>query len=89
MEQGTRREIFYSAAHPYTKGLLRSVPNPERPHEKLIPIDGQPPNLLNPPKGCPYVKRCPQAMRICLEHKPEAFALSDTHKYSCWMEAKE
>lgn len=88
MEQGTRREIFYSAAHPYTKGLLRSVPNPERPHERLIPIEGQPPDLLNPPKGCPYVKRCPKAMKICLEHKPEALTLSDTHKFSCWLGVK-
>ena len=89
MEQGTRKEIFYSAAHPYTKGLLRSVPNPERPHERLIPIEGQPPDLLNPPAGCPYVKRCPNAMRICLEHKPEALTLSETHKFSCWLGIKE
>ena len=88
MEQGTRREIFYSTAHPYTKGLLRSVPNPERPNERLIPIEGQPPDLLNPPKGCPYVERCPQAMRICLERKPEEFRLSGTHSYSCWLGVK-
>ena len=84
MEEGTRREIFYSTSHPYTKGLLRSVPNPDRPDDRLIPIEGQPPDLLNPPKGCPYVKRCPHAMRICLDHKPEATALSDTHTFSCW-----
>ena len=89
MEQGTRREIFYSAAHPYTQGLLRSVPNPERPHERLIPIEGQPPDLLNPPKGCPYVKRCPKAMRICLEHKPDMQTLSDTHTFFCWLGRKE
>ena len=89
MEQGTRREIFYGAAHPYTQGLLRSVPNPERPHERLIPIEGQPPDLLNPPKGCPYVKRCPHAMRICLEHRPETQTLSETHSYSCWQGVKE
>jgi oligopeptide transport system ATP-binding protein len=87
MEEGTRREIFYSTAHPYTKGLLRSVPDPERPSERLIPIEGQPPDLLNPPKGCPYVKRCPEAMRICLERKPEEFSLSDTHKFACWLGA--
>ena len=89
MEQGTRREIFYSPAHPYTKGLLRSVPNPENPEARLIPIEGQPPNLLNPPKGCPFVKRCPQAMKICLENKPENFTLSETHKFSCWLGGKE
>lgn len=89
MERGTRREIFYTPAHPYTKGLLRSVPDPENPNARLIPIEGQPPNLLNPPKGCPFVKRCPNAMRICLDHKPEAATLSETHKFSCWLEVKK
>ena len=88
METGTRREIFYSTSHPYTKGLLRSVPNPDMPKERLIPIEGQPPDLLNPPKGCPYVKRCPNAMKICLEHKPETKKLSETHFCSCWLEVK-
>ena len=85
MEQGTRREIFYSTAHPYTKGLLKSVPNPEKPKERLIPIEGQPPDLLNPPKGCPYVQRCPQAMKVCLEHEPEPCKISESHFYSCWL----
>ena len=89
MEEGTRQEIFYSTSHPYTKGLLRSVPNPERPDDRLIPIDDQPPDLLNPPEGCPFVKRCSEAMRICLHRKPEAITLSDTHKYSCWKGEKE
>ncbi|MBQ7267169.1 MAG: ABC transporter ATP-binding protein, partial [Synergistaceae bacterium] len=71
MEEGTVREIFKSHSHPYTTGLLRSVPNPDAPSERLIPIEGQPPDLLNPPKGCPFVKRCSQAMRICLHRKPE------------------
>ncbi|MBQ3458020.1 MAG: ABC transporter ATP-binding protein [Synergistaceae bacterium] len=84
MEEGTVREIFKSHSHPYTTGLLRSVPNPDAPSERLIPIEGQPPDLLNPPKGCPFVKRCGQAMRICLHRKPEELSLSDTHKYSCW-----
>ena len=88
LEQGTRREIFYKTSHPYTKGLLRSVPNPEKPKERLIPIEGQPPDLLNPPKGCPYVKRCPNAMKICLEIKPELKILSETHSYSCWLGVK-
>lgn len=85
IERGTRREIFYAPSHPYTKGLLRSVPNPEHPNERLIPIEGQPPDLLNPPKGCPYVKRCPNAMKICLDRKPNTYPLSETHKFSCWL----
>ena len=85
LEQGTRREIFYKTSHPYTNGRLRSVPNPEKPKERLIPIEGQQPDLLNPPKGCPYVKRCPKAMKICLKLKPELKILSETHSYSCWL----
>ena len=85
MEEGTAREIFNSPKHPYTRGLLRSVPKPDAPNERLIPIEGQPPDLLNPPEGCPFVKRCNEAMRICLHQKPKASSLSETHKYSCWL----
>ena len=85
MEEGTAREIFNSPKHPYTRGLLRSVPKPDAPNERLIPIEGQPPDLLNPPEGCPFVKRCNEAMRICLHQKPEVSSLSETHKYSCWL----
>lgn len=87
MEEGTRREIFYNPAHPYTKGLLRSVPNPERPSERLVAIEGQPPDLLEGMKGCPYVKRCREAMRICLETRPEELELSGTHRFACWLGA--
>ena len=89
MEEGTAREIFNSPKHPYTRGLLRSVPKPDAPNERLIPIEGQPPDLLNPPEGCPFVKRCNEAMRICLHQKPEVSSLSETHKYSCWLCGKE
>lgn len=88
LEQGTRREIFYTPSHPYTQGLLRSVPNPDNIKQKLIPIEGQPPDLLNPPKGCPYVKRCDKAMRVCLENYPVMNSLTDTHKYNCWLGVK-
>ena len=84
MEEGTAREIFNTPSHPYTMGLLRSVPKPDSPRERLIPIEGQPPDLLNPPQGCPFVKRCSDAMKICLQRKPEESTLSETHKYSCW-----
>lgn len=84
MEEGTAREIFGSPMHPYTRGLLRSLPKADGERERLIPIEGQPPDLLNPPEGCPFVKRCNEAMRICLHRKPEALTLSETHKYSCW-----
>lgn len=86
MERGTRRDIFYNPSHPYTRGLLKSVPNPDSlTRERLIPIEGQPPDLLNPPAGCPYAPRCPQAMKICLSYPPERTTISDTHSASCWL----
>ena len=86
MERGTRREIFYEPAHPYTRGLLRSVPNPEElVRQRLIPIEGQPPDLLNPPAGCPYAPRCPEAMRVCLEYPPERTELTGSHNAACWL----
>lgn len=88
MEEGTVLEIFKNPRHPYTLGLMKSLPKPDSKRERLIPIEGQPPDLLNPPEGCPFVKRCQNAMKICLHKKPEVSVLSDTHKYSCWLEVK-
>lgn len=88
IEQGTRREIFYESKHPYTQGLLKSIPNPEKSKERLIPIEGQPPDLLNPPLGCAYVPRCPVAMKVCLYNKPEIKNISDSHCVSCWLTEK-
>ncbi|MGL5056553.1 MAG: ABC transporter ATP-binding protein [Fusobacteriaceae bacterium] len=86
VEEGTTEEIFYSPKHPYTWGLLNSLPKiTENKKEKLIPIPGSPPDLLNPPKGCPFTERCSYAMRICKEHIPDLKELSDTHKSACWM----
>ena len=88
MEEGSVQEIFKNPKHPYTLGLMKSLPKPDSKRERLIPIEGQPPDLLNPPEGCPFVKRCQNAMKICLHKKPEVSVLSDTHKYSCWLEVK-
>jgi oligopeptide transport system ATP-binding protein len=64
MESGTIDEIFYDPRHPYTIGLLGCVNNPEKDQE-LHPIPGSPPDLLQPPAGCPFVDRCEKAMKIC------------------------
>ncbi len=86
IEQGTRQDIFYKTAHPYTTGLLKSVPDPDNINNaRLIPIEGQPPDLINPPKGCPFALRCPDVMRVCVENLPPEKFLSDTHKASCWL----
>lgn len=86
VEVGTDREIFYEPKHPYTMGLLKCVHNPEKKQEKLMPIAGSPPDLLKPPAGCPFVDRCPQAMKICKVQMPEATTYSETHQCACWLE---
>lgn len=86
-ETGTTREIFYSPKHPYTWGLLRSIPKAQIQlnggREKLVPIPGTPPDMLRPPKGCPFAPRCPYAMQVCREYMAPETVLSDTHKVSC------
>ena len=85
VESGSDREIFYNPKHPYTKGLLQCVHNPEK-KEKLKPIAGSPPDLLKPPAGCPFVDRCPEAMKVCKQYMPEVTTYSATHQCACWLE---
>ena len=83
-EEGTAREIFYDARHPYTWGLLNSIPKIHGdPNEKLIPIHGTPPDMLMPPKGCPFAPRCSHCMPVCRDYMPPRSVLSDTHAVSC------
>jgi oligopeptide transport system ATP-binding protein len=85
VETGTKWEIFKNPKHPYTKGLLRSIPRlDQKKNEPLIPIFGTPPDLIRPPKGCPFCSRCEEAMEICLTQDPETTALSETHQAKCW-----
>ena len=88
-ERGTSDDIFYRPAHEYTKGLLRSIPRIDNMKEKLVPIGGNPINLLNLPKGCPFCSRCDEAMKICIDEIPEEIRLSDSHLASCWMNIKK
>lgn len=90
VECGTADEIFYHPKHEYTKGLLQSIPKlNEQDHNRLIPIEGTPVDMLNPPKGCPFAPRCKNCMKICLDQMPEPTHLSDTHYSSCWLLDKE
>lgn len=90
VEIGTAQEIFYEPKHQYTKGLLNCIANPEDDEDKpLHPIAGSPPDLLNPPKGCPFVDRCSQAMRICKDALPDVTTFSETHQCACWLLNKE
>ena len=86
VETGTTEDIFYRGKHPYTWGLLRSVPNPkENTKEKLKPIEGQPPDLLKPPAGCPFAARCDYAMKVCLQKQPPQFEVGEKHNVACWL----
>ena len=89
VEYGTTDDIFYSPKHEYTKGLIRSIPRINATeHERLIPIEGTPVDLLNPPKGCPFASRCDSCMRICLKEKPPVTHFDDVHYASCWLNQK-
>ncbi len=85
VEEGTVREIFYQPRHPYTWGLLRSIPQKNGERKKLVPIPGSPPDLIAPPPGCPFVARCPYAMNICNSAMPDMHTLSDTHCARCYL----
>ena len=86
VEIGTAEEIFYEPKHPYTKGLLSCVANPEDKEKKeLHPIPGSPPDLLNIGDWCPFVDRCENAMKVCKLKMPAEEQYSDTHTCSCWL----
>lgn len=86
VECGTTDEIFYHPSHEYTKGLIASIPNlKETEHKRLVPIEGTPVDMLNPPVGCPFAPRCKKCMKVCLNRLPEYTHLSDTHFSRCWL----
>ena len=83
-EQGDVREIFYDAKHPYTWGLLNSIPKVHQARgEKLVPIKGTPPDMLQPPAGCPFSPRCRYCMPVCRTYMPPVTQLSETHRVAC------
>ena len=84
-ERGTADAIFYEPAHEYTKGLLRSIPSVDRMKERLVPIAGNPINLLNIPAGCAFCTRCEKAMKVCLDHVPLERKVGEDHLASCWL----
>lgn len=87
VEKGTVDELFYNPQHPYTWALLKSVPRLTTEHkDTLYSIKGTPPDLLNPPVGCPFAARCEYAMAICKEAMPEYTELSPTHGVHCWLQ---
>ena len=90
VESGTAKDIFYNPGHPYTTALLNSLPKHDTTKEDtLTSIPGTPPDLLNPPVGCPFAARCEKCMKICQTKQPPVFTLSEGHEASCWLLHKD
>ena len=86
VETGTVDEIFANPRHPYTLGLLKSIPRLDEPRkEKLVPIEGLPPDLLDPPPGCPFQPRCPYAIDRCVSDNPSLEPVVSGHPIACWV----
>ncbi len=86
VEHGSVDDIFYRSAHPYTLGLRGAMPTNNREgNQTLIPIDGSPPDLFQPPAGCGYCARCPHAMKICQSDAPAIATMSSEHWSRCWL----
>jgi len=89
IERGTAADIYKDPRHPYTLGLLASVPRLDEPRKlKLQPIEGQPPDLMNVPKGCPFRPRCRFAIDRCAEEYPPLAPVGDGHTSACWVDVR-
>ncbi len=86
VEKGTNDEIFADPKHPYTRGLIKSVPRLDRPKQKrLYSIDGQPPNVIDLPECCPFYPRCEHAMDKCKTTYPPVVKFGETREVRCWL----
>ncbi|QVK19807.1 ABC transporter ATP-binding protein [Mycoplasmatota bacterium] len=86
VEIGTSADIFYRSKHPYTRGLLESIPYLDVDEDQeLKSILGSPPNALHPPKGCGFAARCNYAMEVCKQENPSIKEFDSEHKTFCWM----
>lgn len=90
VEFGKTRDIFKETLHPYTKGLVKSIPNLLSKKQKMSSIPGSPPDLKNPPTGCKFHPRCEFAKKLCsLEEPPIWSRNNNDHFYKCWLETPE
>ena len=86
VEKGTVDDIFYNPSHPYTRGLLKSMPRVDaKKYERLIPIEGSPVDMLDPPPGCPFAPRCQSCMAVCTMREPPETTVGEGHCASCWL----
>lgn len=89
VELGNVNDIFHHPLHPYTQGLLASVPNIKlHAAEELYKMPGEPPNLTHPPSGCRFHPRCDRCMPICTQYCPEFIPVSESHYAHCWLYQK-
>ena len=89
MEDGPTDHLFESPTHPYTLGLLSAVPRLDRTEEELPTIAGEPPDMSNLPKGCPFSPRCAFAQDECPTHRPELVAFTEGRRRACIVPAEE
>ena len=86
MEYGPIEALYSSPSHPYTKGLINSLPKiDEEVGTQLTPIEGSPVDLMHPPAGCPFASRCDKCMKVCLTEKPPYFEMEPDHYSACWL----
>jgi oligopeptide/dipeptide ABC transporter ATP-binding protein len=89
VEYADSLELHRTPKHPYTQGLLQSIPNIELADQKLSAIPGSPPNMLNPPNACRFWPRCSYAKKICSVKEPPSVNVGDNHIVRCWLYCKE
>ena len=90
VENGSTDSLFYHPKHPYTWGLLKSMPKLNaKTKEELISIEGTPPDLFAPPAGCAFAARCEYAMEICKQKQPPFVGVGENHCAACWLNFKE
>ena len=90
MEEASIFDIFEHPSHPYTLGLLASIPALDQDKNKrLLPIPGSPPDMTKPPVGCPFAPRCPYARVICGSELPQMTEVSEGHHSRCWLLSPE
>ena len=86
MEYGPIETLYACPSHPYTIGLIRSLPKiDQKDGEPLTPIEGSPVDLMHPPAGCPFASRCERCMKVCLTEKPPYFEIGQGHYSACWL----
>jgi oligopeptide/dipeptide ABC transporter ATP-binding protein len=85
VEYGPVRDLFHHPLHPYTVGLLKSVPVLGRKSNKLIPIEGMVPSPTETIQGCAFAARCPHVLNKCLEERPPLREIAPGHQAACWL----